>query len=148
MEPTPDRKIGGLSARKSEPDLSGMLAKNRPTPPPPAPEDPADAPTVPETPAKEASKPTAPKELRKPVSRASATADSPKEQISAYVNADLRNRARAAYKATGHLEGDSSWSAFVETAILAETTRRENAHNGGNAYSGDSTKLTPGRPLS
>lgn len=56
-------------------------------------------------------------------------------------------RVREAYRTTSHLEGDKSWSDFVERAILTEVLRREAAHNSGQVYVGDQTPLSPGRPL-
>lgn len=41
------------------------------------------------------------------------------------IPAALRNRARAAYRATSYAEGDNTWSHFVAKAIEAETARRE-----------------------
>lgn len=70
-----------------------------------------------------------------------------RERVTTYLDGSLRARAREAYRATSHLEGDKSWSDFVERAILAEVLRREAAHNGGRTYAGDTTPLSPGRPL-
>ncbi|WP_442855792.1 ParB family protein [Frondihabitans sp. Leaf304] len=64
-----------------------------------------------------------------------------------YLDGRLRARAREAYRATSHLEGDKNWSDFVERAILAEVLRRETVHNDGQTYAGDTTPLSPGRPL-
>jgi hypothetical protein len=50
------------------------------------------------------------------------------------IPAALRNRARAAYRATSYAEGDNSWSHFVAKAIEAETARREAEHNDGEMY--------------
>ncbi|MBF4577874.1 hypothetical protein [Frondihabitans sp. VKM Ac-2883] len=50
-------------------------------------------------------------------------------------------RAREAYRATSHLEGDGNWSDFVERAFLAEIPRRETTHVG------DQTPFSPRRPL-
>ena len=46
----------------------------------------------------------------------------------------LRNRVRAAYRATSYAEGDNTWSHFVAKAIEAETARREAQHNAGEMY--------------
>ncbi|WP_354172444.1 hypothetical protein [Arthrobacter sp. UYEF36] len=48
----------------------------------------------------------------------------------ASIPAALRNRARAAYRATSYAEGDNTWSHFVAKAIEAETAHREAEHNG------------------
>ncbi|MFJ8895273.1 hypothetical protein ACIRCZ_11850 [Leifsonia sp. NPDC102414] len=64
-----------------------------------------------------------------------------------YVSAELRARARAAYRATGGLEGDPSWSGMLQKALLAEVERREGAHNRGDPYDPvDDAPLPPGRP--
>ena len=59
----------------------------------------------------------------------------------------LRNRARAAFKATGYVEGDNTWSHFVAKAIEAETARREAEHNDGEMYQSWSEKLPGGRKI-
>lgn len=59
----------------------------------------------------------------------------------------LRNRARAAFKATSYVEEDRTWSDFVGKALEAEVARREKAHNGGNAFGGGNEKLSPGRKI-
>jgi hypothetical protein len=78
------------------------------------------------------------------------TAD-PKDTESATMTvsipAALRNRARAAYKATSYVEGDNTWSHFVARAIEAETVRREAEHNDGEMYPSWGEKLPGGRRL-
>ncbi len=69
-------------------------------------------------------------------------------RMTTYLSAATRDRARATYRATSHLEGDESWSDFVERAVLAEVERRELTHNAGEKYKGDSSPLPVGRPLS
>jgi hypothetical protein len=59
----------------------------------------------------------------------------------------LRNRAKAAYKATGYVEGDNTWAHFVAKAIEAETLRREAEHNQGEMYPAWGEKLPGGRRL-
>ena len=63
------------------------------------------------------------------------------------IPAALRNRARAAYKATSYTEGDNTWSHFVAKAIEAETARREAEHNQGEMYPSWGEKLPGGRRL-
>ncbi|WP_369124741.1 hypothetical protein [Glaciimonas sp. Cout2] len=72
----------------------------------------------------------------------------PTARMTTYLSAQTRDRARATYRATSHLEGDKSWSDFVERAIQAEVERRELLHNAGEPYEGDSSPLPVGRPLS
>ena len=68
-------------------------------------------------------------------------------RMATYLSHRTRDRARATYRATSHLEGDKSWSEFVERAILAEVERREITHNAGERYQADSSPLPAGRPL-
>ncbi len=63
------------------------------------------------------------------------------------IPAALRNRARAAYRATSYAEGDNTWSHFMAKAIEAETARREAEHNEGEMYPSWGEKLTGGRRL-
>ncbi|WP_369125300.1 hypothetical protein [Cryobacterium sp. GrIS_2_6] len=67
--------------------------------------------------------------------------------MTTYMSNTTRDRARATYRATSHLEGDKSWSDFVERAVLAEVERRERSYNSGERYEGDSSPLSAGRPL-
>lgn len=59
----------------------------------------------------------------------------------------LRNRAKAAYKATSYAEGDNTWAHFIAKAIEAETCRREAEHNQGEMYPEWGEKLPGGRRL-
>ncbi len=68
--------------------------------------------------------------------------------VTFYIPPELRNRARAAYRATSHLHGDSSWSDMIRKALLAELERRERMHNDGRSYVPDDTPLSAGRPIS
>jgi hypothetical protein len=63
------------------------------------------------------------------------------------IPAALRNRARAAYRATSYAEGDNTWSHFVAKAIEAETARREAEHNNGEMYPSWADNLPGGRRL-
>lgn len=145
---TPDRTIGGLPKRGSGPDLSGMLARNRAAEPPevePLADGPKKAAEAATKPPRAAKKATA---ERATARKASASADTGKTQVTAYMSHETRNRARAAFKATAHLEGDASWSAFIEQAVLVETQRREQLHNDGQEYAGGEGALAPGRTIS
>lgn len=135
---TPNRQIGGLAPRSGSRDLSRLQRRNRPTTSTesPAPEDGLDSKlqgggSAPKTPS------------AMPATAPSGTAG----RMTTYLSASTRGRARAAYRATSHLEGDRSWSSFVERAILAEVERREAAHNSGHRYTADSSPLSAGRPL-
>ena len=130
-ESTP-RTIGGLAPRSaSKPDLSRLQRRNRPEVVPasePVPERPSELP--------KSSAPT----------RASDTATST-DRITVYIDHALRLRARTAYRATAHLEGDRTWSDFIEGAILREVERREQTHNAGESYPGSDGPLAPGRSV-
>ncbi|WP_374197735.1 hypothetical protein [Rhodococcus sp. BP-110] len=56
--------------------------------------------------------------------------------------------ARGVYRATSHLDGDKSWSQFVEKALMHEAEAREHSHNGGQRYDDSDAQLSAGRPLS
>jgi hypothetical protein len=68
-----------------------------------------------------------------------------KVKSSFYLRENTQNRARAAFRATAHLEDDETYSDFAEKAILAEVERREALYNQGNQYSGGGKRLAPGR---
>ncbi|WP_416172986.1 ParB family protein [Cryobacterium sp. 10C2] len=127
---TPSRQIGGLAHRAGTPDLSRLQARNR------------TEPTVQPVQQPKLSKPAA-----APARKAALMAE-PTARMTTYLSAQTRDRARATYRATSHLEGDKSWSDFVERAIQAEVERRELLHNAGEPYEGDSSPLPVGRPLS
>ena|SRR5680860_555552 len=132
---TPNRQIGGLAPRAGTHDLSRLQARNRTDPKPSTGQQTEPMPV-------DAVKPS------RASSRKSATVVvDPTTRMTIYLSNTTRDRARATYRATSHLEGDKSWSDFVERAILAEVERRELAHNAGNRYEGDSSPLSAGRPL-
>jgi hypothetical protein len=161
----PDRRISGLTPRtpSSGPDLSRLQRRNRVTPPATAPTPPTEpSPPQPAEPVLLAtaaapitgdSPPAAtPRPVKKPATKTPKTRTAPPPAtatvtMSTYIESGLRARARAAYRATSHLEGDTSWSDFVAHAIQAEVERRERRHNGGDEYPGETTALRPGRPL-
>ena len=68
-----------------------------------------------------------------------------KVKSSFYLRESTQNRARAAFRATAHLEDDETYSDFAEKAILTEVMRREALYNEGNQYSGGAKRLAPGR---
>ena len=153
-EPAPDRTIGGLAPRRSNFDASRLIAANRRV----APTTPRVAPTAPTTP----TTPTAPNPESAVSSIASphppAASAEPertehrnpgnaelKVKSSFYLRESTQNRARAAFRATAHLEDDETYSDFAEKAILAEIKRRETLYNKGKQYSGGARRLAPGR---
>lgn len=76
-----------------------------------------------------------------------AAPKSRRAQVTFYMDSAARDRARAAYRATSGLEGDESWSDFIELAVLNEVERREQMHNDGKVYEGNSRRLKPGRKI-
>jgi hypothetical protein len=140
-EPTPDRTIGGLAPRRSNFDASRLIAANRTTEPStPTSLEPRGGPRS----TKKVSPPSRTTEQRDMESGDVATAGV-KVKSSFYLRENTQNRARAAFRATAHLEDDETYSDFAEKAILAEVERREALYNQGNQYSGGGKRLAPGR---
>lgn len=133
-----NRQIGGLKPRASTPDLSRLQARNRTE---------AKPETSKRTEAEPAAPAAAPKSPRVTVKKSDTAAMEQNTRMTTYLSVATRDRARSTYRATSYLEGDKSWSDFVERAILAEVERREIAHNAGERYEGDSSPLPAGRPL-
>jgi len=76
-----------------------------------------------------------------------ASKDAEMANMTVSIAVALRNRARAAYRATSYAEGDNTWSHFVAKAIEAETARREVEYNKGEMYPSWGEKLPGGRRL-
>lgn len=107
---------------------------------------PVSAPQVAQkAPTRPKSRAQAPKAVQRPIPLAEG---SPTEKMSTYIPRSTRDRAKAAFRATGHLEGDGSFSEFIASAIAREVERREQLYNDGQPYAGDGGRLTAGRPLS
>jgi len=130
---TPNRQIGGLTPRSKTQDLSRLQARNRTEPEAVQQHEPVSVKVIKPAPA--------------PSRKSETVVLDVTARMTTYLSATTRDRARATYRATSHLEGDKSWSDFVERAILAEVERREAAHNAGDRYEGDSSPLPVGRPL-
>lgn len=134
------RGISGLAPRKVDP--KNMIARNRPATAPETAAPVEAAPAASQSPAPAPETPRRPKTARKP-------ATAPKNdqgRVNTYIDPDVRSRVVATYKATAHLEGDESFSAFVETALLNESIRREQLHNDGEPFAA-SGQLQRGRPV-
>ena len=144
----PNRTITGLTPRASVPDLTRLQRRNRPELVDTSEQ--IEEPPVVERGARTTKPSNAgrgrPKAVPAPAP-ISETSEGGRSAITTYLSQSARQRARATYRATSHLEGDTSWSDFVETAILAEVERRESEHNSGERYAIDQTPLSPGRPL-
>ena len=141
-EPAPDRTIGGLAPRRSTFDASRLIAANRrvaptTTPTAPNPESAVSSIASPHPPAASA-------EPERTEHRNPGNAEL-KVKSSFYLRESTQNRARAAFRATAHLEDDETYSDFAEKAILAEIKRRETLYNKGKQYSGGAKRLAPGR---
>ncbi|QZQ53770.1 hypothetical protein KZI27_00840 (plasmid) [Curtobacterium sp. TC1] len=129
MTETPERKVTGLAPRgTSTPDVSRLIARNRP----PAPDDEA---------ANSSAKPPAVPATER------ADVDDTTVSVTFYMRRAVRARAKAVFRATRYIEQDDSWSAFLEGAILAEVRRREGVYNEGRPYPGDDRRLSPGRSI-
>ena len=160
MSDAPDRRIQGLTPRAGKPAPLGRLVKAQrdagltvpdsvvePSatfePTTPLQIAPEAAQAAPEPATRRASKPsTTKRRAKKPAS----VGEEGKRSMSVYVPASVQERAKAAYKRTHVDEDETSWSEFVEHAIVAETKRREEIYNGGQPFAGDS-RLPTGRPL-
>ena len=161
---TPRRQIGGLSSLAR---MHGDTTTDpRPAPAPargqvasvaaaqaqevsPGPERPAAAVSAPLPTQKASTRPKSRTQAPKPALRPIPAADgSPTEKMTTYIDQETRARAKAAFKATAHLEGDVSFSEFIESAIARELQRREKLYNDGQPYAGDGGRLSAGRPLS
>ena len=157
----PRRAIGGLSSlarMRGDGQAAAAALTTAPARPQPATE-PAPAPKAAERPVEPVSAPQASqKPSTRPKSRTQApkavqrpiplTEGGPTDKITTYVPRAIRERAKAAFRATGHLERDASFSDFITAAITREVERREKLHNDGQQYAGDGGRLTAGRPLS
>ena len=82
-----------------------------------------------------------------PTTVAGVTGLSRRTTITFYLTEGLRNRARAAYRATSFEEKDSSWSEMLNKALITEIERRETLYNDGAEFVGNDEPLTPGRPI-
>lgn len=71
-----------------------------------------------------------------------------RKQVTFYMSAEDRRRAKATFQGTSNQEMDASWSEFVTRAVMTEVLRRERVHNNGDQFSGGTRNLTPGRKLS
>ena len=157
----PRRAIGGLSslARMRGDGQTATATPVAAPERPPVTADPAPAPQAAERPVEPVSAPqAAQKPSTRPKSRTQApravqrpiplAEGSPTEKMTTYVPRAVRERAKAAFRATSHLEGDGSFSDFITAAITREVERREKLHNDGQQYAGDGGRLSAGRPLS
>jgi len=82
-----------------------------------------------------------------PATVAGEITTSPRTTITFYLTEALRNRARAAYRATSFLEKDTSWSEMLNKALVAEVQRREREHNADRVFTANGDALRPGRPI-
>lgn len=146
---TPRRAIGGLSSlarmRGDGPATAAAPAALAPK----AAERPIEPVSAPQATQKPPTRPTSRTQAPRAVQRAIPLAEgSPTEKMTTYVPRAVRERAKAAFRATSHLEGDGSFSDFITAAITREVERREKLHNDGQQYAGDGGRLSAGRPLS
>jgi hypothetical protein len=159
MSDAPVRTISGLKPRTGSPDLSRLQRRNRNTPtehemPTPGAQEPVIAQPSPEgEQVRDLETASAPIHEQSSTPDAATVRLAPKAEsertgrLSTYLTMDTLERARATYRATSHLEHDRTFSDFVERAIHSEIIRREAAHNAGERYTTDASRLRPGRPL-
>ncbi len=63
-----------------------------------------------------------------------------------YFTEDEAGQVRAAFQATGHLEGDASLSDFIVRATMREVKRLQRKHNDGRVWPGvPAGSMRPGR---
>lgn len=150
MSDATPRGISNLAPRKVDPKR--MLARNR--------DDVADIPSAtptisadatapapePEHPAGERIAPAEKKSRTKTNKAPRTAAQATQGRVNTYIDPSARARVVAAYKATSHLEGDESFSAFVETALVNEAIRREQKYNDGEEFVAMGN-LQRGRPV-
>ncbi len=146
-----DRMRGGGQVPGAVPAVAAIAqqAATEPTTDAKAAERPVEPVSVPQSsqkvPTRPKSRAQAPRAVPRPIPGAEGKPD---DKMTIYIAPGTRDRAKATYKATAHLEGDASFSAFIVDAITREVERREKLHNDGQQYAGDGGRLTAGRPLS
>lgn len=134
----PDRTIQGLKPR-ARARASSLVRENRPEP------------THEATPELEPEAPTPPPESDTPPTAPLAPASSggpknaPRSQLNVDVPPDVRQMARAAYRAAAYFEGTGSFGEFVTKALEAEIRRVQDTHNGGRPLEPIAEKLPTGR---
>jgi hypothetical protein len=156
MSDAPVRKIGGLSPRAgSDAPLSRLVKANRAPESVEAPiEATAQVPVAPAPGEASSARRTAspgtrtPRKSPKARQRVSESIPGPKATMTVYVENDVRDRSRAVFRATQHLEDDASYSDMISKAILAEVLRREGLYNEGEPFTGGHNRLPTGRPMS
>lgn len=63
------------------------------------------------------------------------------------ISTDVREQARAAFRAAAYFEGTATFAQFVENAIRRENERVQREHNSGAPFEPISENLPAGRPL-
>lgn len=143
MSTTPDRSISGLPRHR--PSAAALLKENRPAVPTTG--VPADAAALAEA-APEQGTATTPARAtrRRPAGSTKRTPAAGRVQIAADVPEEVRNSARAAFRAAAYFEHVSTFSDFVSNALQAEIRRLEEAHNDGQPFEPITDNLPAGRP--
>lgn len=70
-----------------------------------------------------------------------------KGQVNVEIATDVRDQARAAFRAAAYFEGTATFAQFVENAIRRESERVQREHNSGAPFEPISENLPAGRPL-
>lgn len=69
----------------------------------------------------------------------------PMSSVTFLMPAELRLRARDAYRGSAVQEDDETWAAFLTKAVEREVVRREQSLNGGEPFPRSEERLRPGR---
>ena len=135
----PDRTIQGLKPR-ARARASSLVRENRPEP------------SLEVAPALESEAPSPSPEsggahLSTPAASASSggSKNATRSQLNVDVPPEVRQMARAAYRAAAYFEGTGSFGEFVTKALEAEIRRVQDTHNGGRPLEPIAEKLPTGR---
>lgn len=147
-ESAPDRTVTGLTRRRAV--AAGLVRRQRPetTAASPATTPPAAAQAEPDVPAAEQSAPDpAPKRSRAPRTGRKPGEKAGKGQVNVDIATEVRDQARAAFRAAAYFEGVPTFAQFVENAIRRENERMQREHNDGQPFEPMTENLPAGRPL-
>lgn len=144
-QPAPDRSITGLPRRR--PGATGLIRGQRSEAQQSSPvESAAVTPLL----ASEGAAPAiesgiAQSDAQRPGRKAAAKAS--KGQVNVEIATDVRDQARAAFRAAAFFEGVPTFAQFVENAIRHENERVQREHNGGRQFEPIAENLPAGRPV-
>ncbi|QZN85426.1 hypothetical protein [Cellulomonas sp. C5510] len=145
-QPAPDRSITGLQRRR--PGAAGLIRGQRSEPQHAARAEAAAVTRQLESdegawPAMTSAK--AQSDAQRP--RRNAAIKASKGQVNVEIATDVRDQARAAFRAAAYFEGVPTFAQFVENAIRHENERVQREHNSGLPFEPISENLPAGRPV-